>query len=37
MVKCKRGTKISDLAGSLKISEQEAEEIKASIKAAWKK
>jgi predicted CopG family antitoxin len=33
----KKGVKISDLAGSWKISEQEGEEIKDSIYAAWKK
>ena len=33
----KKGVKISDLAGSWKISDEEAEEIKASIDAAWKK
>jgi hypothetical protein len=38
VVKHKKGTKISDLAGTWKISDKEAEEIKASIKkAAWRK
>jgi hypothetical protein len=32
----KKGVKISDLAGSWKISDQEADEIKGSIDAAWK-
>lgn len=33
----KKGVKISDLAGSWKISDNEAEAIKASIETAWKK
>jgi predicted CopG family antitoxin len=33
----KKGVKISDLAGSWKMSNKEAEEIKASIDAVWKK
>jgi len=33
----KKGVKISDLAGSWKISDKEAEEIKTSIDAAWEK
>jgi predicted CopG family antitoxin len=33
----KKGVKISDLAGSWKISDKEAREIKTSIDAAWKK
>ncbi len=33
----KKGVKISDLAGSWKINDREAEEIKASIDEAWKK
>jgi predicted CopG family antitoxin len=33
----KKGVKISDLAGSWKMGDKEAEEIKASISAAWKK
>jgi predicted CopG family antitoxin len=32
----KKGAKISDLAGSWKMSDKDAEEIKASINAAWK-
>ena len=32
----KRGTKISDLAGSWKMTDKEAEEIKSSIGEAWK-
>ena len=32
----KKGTKISDLAGSWKMSDREAEEIKATIDKAWK-
>jgi hypothetical protein len=34
--KKKKGVKISDLAGSWMIGDKEAEEIKASINAAWK-
>jgi hypothetical protein len=37
VVEGKKGVKISDLAGSWKMSDREAEEIKASIDAAWKK
>jgi hypothetical protein len=37
VVKRKRGVKISDLAGLWKMSDKEAEEIKASIDEAWKK
>jgi predicted CopG family antitoxin len=33
----KKGTKISDLAGSWKMSDEEAQEIKTSIDEAWKK
>ncbi len=33
----RKGVKISDLAGSWKMSDREAEEIKASIDEAWKK
>ncbi|MCL5877711.1 MAG: hypothetical protein M1540_07870 [Candidatus Bathyarchaeota archaeon] len=33
----KKGVKISDLAGSWKMTDREAEEIKASIDEAWKK
>ena len=33
----KKGTKISDLAGSWKISDEEAEEIENYIDKAWKK
>ena len=33
----KKGVKISDLAGSWKMSDKEAEEIKFSIEATWKK
>lgn len=33
----KKGVKISDLAGSWKMSDKEAEEIKASIDSAWEK
>jgi len=32
----KKGTKISDLAGSWKISDKETEEIKSAIDEAWK-
>lgn len=32
----KKGTKISDLAGSWKISDKEAEEIKSAMDEAWK-
>ncbi len=32
-----KGTKISDLAGSWNITDEEAKEIKASIKEAWEK
>ena len=35
--KRKKGTKISDLAGSWKMSDEEAEEIKESIEMAWEK
>ncbi len=35
VVKHKKG-KLSDLAGVWKISDEEAEEIKAAIRAAWK-
>lgn len=35
MPKIKKGTKISDLAGSWDITDEEAEEIAASIKKAW--
>jgi hypothetical protein len=31
----KKGTKISDLAGTWKISDKEADEIKTSIEKAW--
>jgi predicted CopG family antitoxin len=33
----KKGVKISDLAGSWKMTDREAEEIKASIDEAWSK
>jgi predicted CopG family antitoxin len=33
----KKGAKISDLAGSWKISDEEAQEIKTSIDEMWKK
>jgi len=33
----KKGAKISDLAGSWKISDEEAQEIKTSIDETWKK
>jgi len=35
VVKGKRGVKISDLAGSWKMSDKESEELMASIKSAW--
>jgi predicted CopG family antitoxin len=35
--KRKKGAKISDLAGSWKLSDKEADEIKASIETAWEK
>jgi hypothetical protein len=37
VVKCKKGTKISDLAGSWKISDEETKRIENYIERAWKK
>ena len=36
-IKPKKGTKISDLAGSWNISDKEAKEIEAAIEESWKK
>jgi hypothetical protein len=36
MLKIKKGTKISDLAGSWDMSDEEAEEIAASIRKMWR-
>jgi hypothetical protein len=35
--KRKKGTKITDLAGSWEVSDEELKEIKASISQAWEK
>jgi hypothetical protein len=37
MPKIKKGTKISDLAGSWKMSDEEAAKMEAAIENSWKK